>query len=196
MPERSGRRSGTGFPFNAPAPIIGIAGWKNAGKTTLAVRLVEEFSLRGLRVATIKHAHHALRLDDDDTDSARHRRAGARQVAVVSSKRWAILTEDPDGDELDFPEIIARLDPCDLIIVEGYKSQPIPKIEARREKAAPGLQLAERDAHVLAIAADYAIDDADVPAFGLDDIAVIAEFIADQFGLDLAAPSSRQGESA
>ena len=121
------------------APVIGIAGWKNSGKTTLAVRLVEEFTRRGDRVATVKHAHHALRLDEEGTDSARHRAAGAAQVAVVSSKRWAIMSE---GREPDFPDILARLDPCDIIIVEGYKSQPIPKIETRRKDAEPGAHLA------------------------------------------------------
>ena len=156
-------------------PIIGIVGWKNSGKTTLAVRLVAAFAARGLRVATVKHAHHALRLDDEDTDSARHRHAGASQVAVVSQKRWALLTE---GDEPDFADILARLDPCDLIVVEGYKSQPVPKIEARRADAQPGFGLAERDPHVLAIAADYAIVDAQVPVFALDDVEAIAEFIA------------------
>ena len=183
----------TKFPFNAPAPIIGIAGWKNSGKTTLAVRLVEEFSRRGYTVATIKHAHHSLRLDDDDTDSARHRRAGARQVAVVSSQRWAIMTEDPGGPELDFADVIARLDPCDLIIVEGYKSQPIPKIEARRKDSASGFQLAEKDAHVLAIAADFDIKDADVPVFQLDGISTIADFVSEQLGLEFVAPNGEQG---
>lgn len=170
----------TAHPFDAPAPVIGIVGWKNSGKTTLAVRLVEEFSGRGYRVATIKHAHHNLRLDDDDTDSARHRRAGARQVAVVSSRRWALMTEDPEGPEIDFPEVIARLDPCDLILVEGYKSQPIPKIEARRKESAPGARLSEQDERVIAIAADYDIDNAGLPVFELNDVATIADFVTER----------------
>ena len=171
----------TARPFNAPAPIIGIVGWKNSGKTTLAVRLVEEISGRGYRVATVKHAHHNLRLDDEDTDSARHRRAGARQVAVVSSKRWALMTEDPEGPEIDFPEIIARLDACDLIIVEGYKSQAIPKIEARRSESAPGAQLSAQDDRVVAIAADYALDDERLPVFELDEVSKIADFVIERF---------------
>ncbi len=164
--------------FKAPAPIIGIAGWKNSGKTTLAVRLVEEFTRRGLKVATIKHAHHNLRLDDEDTDSARHRRAGAKQVAIVSNRRWAILTENDADDELDFADVLKRLDRCDLIIVEGYKSQPIAKIEARRRDSAQGFGLAEKDPNVIAIAADFAIEGAALPVFGLDNIALIADFIA------------------
>ena len=157
--------------------MIGIAGWKNSGKTTLAVRLVEEFTARGLRVATIKHAHHNLRLDDEDTDSSRHRRAGAKQVAVVSSRRWALMSENDDGDELDFIDILARLDPCDLIIVEGYKSQPIPKIEARRKNAADTIRISDSDPNVIAIAADDIFEDSRLPVFQLDDIVAIADFV-------------------
>ena len=164
----------TAPPPNAPAPIFGIVGWKNSGKTTLAVRLVEAFTARGYRVATVKHAHHALRFDDEATDSARHRRAGAAQVAVVSQKRWALISE---GDEPDFADILARLDPCDLIVVEGYKSQPIPKIEARRSASEPGFAMAERDANVLAIASDHAIPEARVPVFELDAIDALADFV-------------------
>jgi molybdopterin-guanine dinucleotide biosynthesis protein B len=112
-----------------PIPIVGIAGWKKSGKTTLTVRLVEEFTRRGLKVATVKHAHHEFQIDDGDTDSARHRRAGAAQVAVVSGRRWALMTELRGAPEPNFEEVIAALGPADLIIVEGYKSAPIPKIE-------------------------------------------------------------------
>ena len=167
-------------------PIIGIVGWKNSGKTTLAVRLVEELTRRGLRIATIKHAHHALRLDDEGTDSARHRAAGAAQVAVVSQKRWALMTEGP---EPDFADVVARLAPCDLIVVEGYKSQPIAKIEARRRGSEPGFGLAERDDKVIAIAADDAVEGARVPVFELDDIERIADFIVEAFAIEM-------GESA
>ncbi|MFT5507526.1 MAG: molybdopterin-guanine dinucleotide biosynthesis protein B [Hyphomicrobiaceae bacterium] len=162
-------------------PIVGIVGWKNSGKTTLAVRLVEELTARGLAIATIKHAHHSLRLDDEGTDSARHRAAGARQVAVVSQRRWALMTE---GAEPDFDDVVGQLEPCDLIVVEGYKSQPIPKIEARRRDSQPGFGLAERDAQVMAIAADYAIDDATLPIFELDDIPRIADFVMEQFMIE------------
>lgn len=114
-------------------PIIAIAGWKKSGKTTLTVRLIEAFAQRGLKVASLKHAHHTFHVDEGETDSARHRRAGARQVAVVSATRWALITELDGAPEPNFEEVIASLEPCDLVIVEGYKSQPIPKIEARRK---------------------------------------------------------------
>lgn len=169
-------------------PIIGIVGWKNSGKTTLAVRLVEELTARGYRIATIKHAHHALRLDEEGTDSARHRAAGAKQVAVVSSKRWALMTEGP---EPDFADVVAGLEPCDLIVVEGYKSQPIAKIEARRRESAPGAGLAEKDDKVVAIAADYAIDSSALPVFELDDIETIANFVVEQFAISATGKLKR-----
>ncbi|MGI9477114.1 MAG: molybdopterin-guanine dinucleotide biosynthesis protein B [Hyphomicrobiaceae bacterium] len=164
----------------ARQPIVGIVGWKNSGKTTLAVRLVEELTSRGLRIATIKHAHHALRLDEEGTDSARHRAAGAAQVAVVSQKRWALMTEGP---EPDFADVVANLEPCDLIVVEGYKSQPIAKIEARRHGSEPGFGLAERDDKVIAIAADDAVEGARVPVFELDDVRRIADFVVETFAI-------------
>jgi molybdopterin-guanine dinucleotide biosynthesis protein B len=159
-------------------PIIGIVGWKNSGKTTLAVCLVEELTARGLSIATIKHAHHTLRLDEKDTDSARHRAAGAKQVAVVSEWRWALMTEGP---EPDFADVVAQLEPCDLIVVEGYKSQPITKIEARRRDSHPGAGLAESDSKVIAIAADYAVENDRVPVFELDDIKSVADFVVGTF---------------
>lgn len=168
-----------------PTPIIGIAGWKKSGKTTLTVRLVEEFTRRGLRVATVKHAHHDFQIDDAETDSARHRRAGASQVAVVSRDRWAVVTELAGAPEPDFSEVIALLAPADLIIVEGYKSQPIPKIEARRTASFTRTAVAPADPHVIAIAADHPTESAGLPLFNLDDIEGIADLIARKLGLKL-----------
>lgn len=163
-----------------PVPVIGIAGWKNSGKTTLACRLIEELSRRGLRVASIKHAHHAFQIDDGETDSARHRRSGSRQVAIVSGRRWALVTElDRAGEmEPDLADVVARLDPADIVVIEGYKSAPIPKIEVRRVGAADRSSLAERDPLVIAIATDQATDAASgPPAFDIDNIAALADFI-------------------
>ncbi len=168
-------------------PIIGIAGWKKSGKTTLTVRLVSEFTRRGLKVATVKHAHHEFQIDDGDTDSARHRRAGAAQVAIVSGKRWAVVTELEGAPEPNFEEVIASLEPADLIIVEGYKSAAIPKIEARRTAQISKRPLAPDDPLVIAIAADHAVPDAHVPVFGLDDVSAIADMIDGALGLGLAA---------
>ncbi len=170
-------------------PIIGIAGWKNSGKTTLAERLVAEFTRRGLRVATLKHAHHSFEVDTADTDSARHRRAGAGQVAIVSAKRWALMTELADAAEPSLAAIIAMLAPCDLILVEGYKSEPIAKIEVRRAGSGKGARLADSDPHVIAIAADdvHAHTGA-LPVFHLDQISAIADFVLGQTAL---TPSHR-----
>jgi molybdopterin-guanine dinucleotide biosynthesis adapter protein len=172
-----------------PVPIIGIAGWKKSGKTTLVVRLVEEFTRRGLKVATIKHAHHAFQIDDGEADSARHRRAGASEVAVVSAKRWALIGELAGAPEPELAEVIGWLGPCDLVIVEGYKSAPIKKIEARRSAATGRGPLADGDPDVIAIAADHAVDGRGLPVFSLDDIPGIADFIAETLGLAVSVPS-------
>ena len=163
-------------------PVIGIAGWKKSGKTTLTVRLVAEFTRRGLKVATVKHAHHAFQIDEGETDSARHRQAGAGEVAIVSGKRWAIVHELGEEAEPALAEVLGWLSPCDLVIVEGYKAAPIPKIETRRQAAHRQSPLADTDPHVIAIAADHAVPATRVPAFPLDDIAALADFITQAVG--------------
>ena len=167
-------------------PVIGIVGWKKSGKTTLAVRLINEFTRRGLRVASVKHAHHAFQIDDGETDSARHRRAGAAQVAIVSSQRWAIVTELGQAPQPDFADVIGRLEPCDVVIVEGYKSAPIAKIEARRRASVDQRPLATHDPLIMAIAADHEAEDTRLPVFALDDVPAIADFIQRTLRLALA----------
>lgn len=165
------------------SPVIGVAGWKNSGKTTLVTRLVEELSRRGLKVATVKHAHHSFQIDHAEADSVHHRRAGAAQVAVVSRSRWALITETRGTPEPDLADMLSWLDPCDLVIVEGYKRTPIPKIEVRRLASAKGQRLADYPArNVIAIAADHAIDGKGLPVFSLDDIAAIADLIHSKIG--------------
>ena len=158
-------------------PVIGIAGWKKSGKTTLVTRLITELTQRGLKVATVKHAHHAFQIDEAETDSARHRRAGAAQVAVVSRERWAMITELEGAPEPELAEVLSWLDPCDLVIVEGYKGAAIPKIEVRRTEAHGKEPLAQRDGMVLAIAADHAVEAHGLPVFSIDDVTGIADFI-------------------
>ena len=101
--------------------VIGVAGFKNAGKTTLVEKLVAELTRRGYRVSTVKHAHHSFDIDHEGRDSFRHRKAGASEVAVVSRHRWAIIHESREEAEPTLQEILAKLGPCDLVIVEGYK---------------------------------------------------------------------------
>lgn len=163
-------------------PVIGIAGWKKSGKTTLVERLIGELTRRGLKVATVKHAHHDFRIDDEATDSARHRRAGAAEVAIVSSSRWAVVTELRDAPEPSLQDVLNKLEPCDLILVEGYKTAPIPKIEARRRQGRAGPPLADAHPMVVAIASDHEIADSTLPRFALDDITAIADFILKTVG--------------
>jgi molybdopterin-guanine dinucleotide biosynthesis protein B len=158
-------------------PIVAIVGWKKSGKTTLAVRLVTELTRRGHAIATVKHAHHKFQIDDAETDSARHRRAGAGQVVVVSAERIAMIKELGPAPEPDFADVVAMLDPCDLVLVEGYKSAPVPKIEARRTQSFSREPLAPSDPNVIAIAADHPTEDHGRPVFSLDDIAGLADLI-------------------
>jgi molybdopterin-guanine dinucleotide biosynthesis protein B len=177
-------------------PVIGIAGWKKSGKTTLVERLVGEFTRRGLKVATVKHAHHDFQIDQGETDSARHRRAGASQVAVVSAKRWAVIAELEAAPEPELEEVLTWLAPCDLVIVEGYKAARIPKVETRRREALGHKSLAQADANIIAIAADHAAEGAGRPVFALDDTGAIADFIARSLGLVAKGPPAPVGRPA
>ncbi|MCA1493520.1 molybdopterin-guanine dinucleotide biosynthesis protein B [Sinorhizobium alkalisoli] len=168
--------------MNAPR-IFGIAGWKNSGKTGLMVRLVSEMTRRGYRVSTVKHAHHDFDIDKVGADSYRHREAGAHEVTIVSSTRFAIMHELRGAAEPSFEEILSRLAPCDLVLIEGYKREPIPKIEARRLDSANREPLAPTDSHIVAIAADHLVADSPLPVFDLDDTAAIADFIEQTTGL-------------
>ena len=165
------------------SPVFGVTGWKNSGKTTLLARLVEEFSRRGLVVSTVKHAHHDFDIDKPATDSFRHRQAGAREVMIVSDRRWALMHELSGEGEPPLSAALARLSPCDLILVEGYKREAHPKIEARRSEAANGASLAPGDPSVLAVAADHETDSGGLPLFDLDDVGGIADFIAAKLSL-------------
>ena len=156
--------------------VIGVAGFKNAGKTTLVEKLVAELTRRGYRVSTVKHAHHSFDIDHEGRDSFRHRKAGASEVAVVSRHRWAIIHESREEAEPTLQEILAKLGPCDLVIVEGYKRDTHDKIEVRNiDLTHP--TLAGDDPTVVAIAANGAISDAPVPVFGRDEATALASFI-------------------
>lgn len=163
--------------------VFGISGWKNSGKTGLAVRIVTELTARGYHVSTIKHAHHDFDIDKVGADSWRHRQAGAHEVTIVSGTRFAIMHELRGGPEPSFQDILARLAPCDLVLIEGYKYEPVPKIEARRLEANNREPLAPKDPHIVAIAADHAVADTTLPVFDLDDTISIADFIEKTVGL-------------
>ncbi len=153
--------------------VFGVTGWKNAGKTTLVERLVAEFVRRGWRVSTIKHAHHDVDVDQPGRDSYRHRAAGAGEVAVVGGQRYAIMREQA---EATLAEVLARLAPADLILIEGYKREAHPKIEVRAGRAP---SLAAEDPNVVAIASDMQPAETHLPWFRRDDIAGIADFVVD-----------------
>ena len=157
------------------SPVFGITGWKNAGKTTLTARLVAEFVRRGWKVATVKHAHHAADIDHPGTDSFRHRAAGATEVALVTAGRFAIVREQK---EPSLAEVLARLAPADLVLVEGFKAAPHPKIEVRADDSQP---MIAADYNIVAIASDRA-GEAGPPRFARDDITSIADFIAARVG--------------
>lgn len=162
--------------------VIGIAGWKNSGKTTLTERLVSELVARGRTVSTIKHAHHAADVDHEGTDSHRHRQAGAGEVLLVTPRRWALMHELRGDDEPTLEQMIARLSPCDIVLVEGYKSGGHAKIEVRRREARD-IAPFPASANVIAIATDHLVDEAAVPVFDLDAIPSIADFIERAAGL-------------
>lgn len=161
--------------------IYGVTGWKNAGKTGLMERLVAEFCARGLRVSTLKHAHHSTDVDQPGTDSHRHRSAGASEVLLASPNRVAIMQELRDAEEPSFVDLLSRLNPVDLVLVEGFKREPHPKIEAYRTDAGNPL-IAPGDQSIRAVASDISLD-LDRPVFDLDDTVAIADFIAGELGL-------------
>jgi molybdopterin-guanine dinucleotide biosynthesis protein B len=155
--------------------ILGIAGWSGSGKTTLLERLIPALSKDGLRVSTLKHAHHDVQLDTPGKDSWRHCQAGAREVAIVTSKRWALLHEVRDEPEPRLEEVLTRLSPCDLVLVEGFKCEAIPKIEVHRDALGKSW-LYTQDRLIRAVVSDIA-PPADLRHFALDDIDGIATFI-------------------
>ena len=159
--------------------VIGLAGWSGAGKTTVLTRVIPELARRGISVSTLKHAHHAFDLDTPGKDSHAHREAGAREVLISSERRWALMHELRDEPEASLPDLLARLSPVDLVIIEGFKREPHVKIEIHR--AANGKPpLHPGDETIVAIASDVAFADAGRPVVGIDDIAAIADIILAQ----------------
>lgn len=161
--------------------VLGFAAFSGTGKTTLLERLIPELKRRGLRVGIIKHAHHDFDVDQPGKDSYRLRHAGARQVLVASRKRWALMTEEPEfGDEPRLGELLPHLDgsSLDLILVEGFKHEDIPKIEIHRATLHKPLLFPD-DPDIIAIACDGPIGQAmHPPLLDINDPCAIADFIA------------------
>jgi molybdopterin-guanine dinucleotide biosynthesis protein MobB len=163
--------------------IFGVTGWKNSGKTGLMERLITEFTARGLSVSSIKHAHHSFDIDHPGRDSYRHRDAGARQVLLASRNRWALMHELRDEDEPSLGDLLKQLLPVDLVLIEGYKRDRHPKIEAHRKETGQPL-IAPEDETIVAVASDTSVT-IDRPVLDLNDTASIANFIAQHLKLDV-----------
>lgn len=161
--------------------IYGVVGWKNAGKTGLMERLVTEITSRGISVSTVKHAHHSFDVDQPGKDSFRHREAGATEVLLASANRFALMHELRGAAEPTLEQLLARLSPVDLVLVEGYKRDLHSKVEAYRAETQNPLIAAE-DPTVKAVASDTVMD-LDRPVFDLDDTISIADFILSEVGL-------------
>lgn len=170
--------------------LFGITGWKNSGKTTLTEKLVAELTRRGWRISTVKHAHHDFDIDKEGADSFRHRQAGASEVAIVSGRRWALMHELRGEDEPTLAMVLERLAPCDLVLIEGYKREHHRKIETRRIGSKDTAPLSAGDPTIVAIASDSPVADEALPAFGLDDISAIADFIERTTGLSDRQPQA------
>ena len=161
--------------------LYGIVGWKNAGKTGLMERLVTEICGRGFSVSTIKHAHHVFDVDHPGKDSYRHRQAGATEVLLASRKRFALMHELRGEAEPRLEDLLAKLAPVDLVLIEGYKRDAHPKVEAFRAETGNPL-IAQEDPTIKAVASDVPLQ-LDRPVFDLNDTGAIADFILAEVGL-------------
>ena len=160
---------------------IGFAGWSGSGKTTLVERVIALLEARGLAVSLIKHAHHEFDIDHQGKDSLRHRHAGCREVLVTSANRWAMMHELRGRPELTLDEALSRLSPCDLVLVEGFKQEPIPKLEVHRQANGKPFIWPENP-RIVAVASDAPIP-GPLPRLDLDDRDGIAAFILDYLKL-------------
>jgi len=156
--------------------IFGLAGWSGSGKTTLVIRLIPALLARGISVSTVKHAHHAFDIDQPGKDSWRHREAGASEVLISSSQRWALMHEHRGAHEPGLAELLPHMSPVDLVLVEGFKREAYPKLEIHRPSLGKPL-LCSDDPDIVAVASDTPIAGLPVPRLALDDAGAIADFI-------------------
>jgi molybdopterin-guanine dinucleotide biosynthesis protein B len=156
------------------ARVLGLAGWSGSGKTTLITKLIPFLATRDIRVATLKHAHHAFDVDQPGKDSYEHRKAGACEVIVSSSRRWVQMHEVGSGTEATLAELLGRISPCDLVLVEGFKTERHPKMEVFRASVGKA-PLHPDDDRIVAIASDQDFPNVKIPVVDLNDIAAIAD---------------------
>ncbi len=169
---------------------LGIVGWSGSGKTTLLVAMVAALSARGLRVSTMKHAHHDFDVDQPQKDSYRHRQAGAVEVLISSNSRWALMHEhanaaDPSLPEPSSADLRSHLSPVDILLIEGFKREPHPKLEVHRPSHGQPL-LATGDPTIVAVASDVPVQtvpELTVPRLDLNDHIAITDYVVNRFGL-------------
>jgi molybdopterin-guanine dinucleotide biosynthesis adapter protein len=161
--------------------VIGFAGYSGSGKTTLIEKVIPILVMEGLKVSLIKHAHHEFDIDHSGKDSWRHRHAGASEVLISSSRRWALMHELRGADEPALQQQLKHLAPCDLVIIEGFKNETAPKIEVHRAASGKPLLYLE-DSNTIAIATDEPLDTT-LPQLDLDNAEAVAQFIIYQLGL-------------
>ena len=162
--------------------VFGITGWKNTGKTGLVERLVTELSFRGFTVSTIKHAHHSFDVDYQGRDSYRHREAGACEVLLSSGNRWALMHELRGADEMSLADLLMKLTPVDVVLVEGFKTEGHEKLECHRASTST-MVIGRADDTIIGIASDIELD-VELPFFDLNDTKVIADFMLKRLGLE------------
>jgi molybdopterin-guanine dinucleotide biosynthesis protein B len=165
--------------------IFGLAGWSGSGKTTLMTQLLPALVARGLTVSTVKHAHHSFDVDQPGKDSWNHRQAGAREVLVASSERWALMHEHRGAAEPSLAELLRHMTPVDLVLAEGFKREPHPKLEVHRVALGKPL-ICRDDSSFVAVASDEPIPGLDLPRLALADVAGIADFIIAHCRLEAA----------
>ena len=172
--------------------IIGLAGWSGSGKTTLVTKLIPCLKARGTRVSTLKHAHHGFDLDTPGKDSFMHRAAGATEVIISSGKRWAMLHELREEAEWDLADLVAKMSPVDLVLVEGFKRDAFPKLEIHR--IANGKPLIHpEDPHIVAVASDSALPEAKVPVIDLNNIEEVADLLL-RFAVPVSQAAATQSK--
>lgn len=157
--------------------ILGITGWSGAGKTTLITRLIPSLAQRGMRVATLKHAHHAFDVDQPGKDSYEHRKAGACEVIVSSARRWVQMHEVGTGTEATLAQLLRRLSPCDVVLVEGFKAERHPKLEVFRASVGKN-PLHPQDDRIVAVACDRPFPNVRIPVVDINDIAAVADMVS------------------
>lgn len=162
--------------------VFGFAGWSGSGKTTLLCKLIPELVSRGLKVSTLKHAHHNFDVDKPGKDSYEHRQAGASEVMISSGNRWALMHELRGADEPKVEDLVGRMSPVDLLLIEGFKKSSHPKLEIHRPAVGKPL-LHPDDSYVVAVASDQALEDLPLPSLDLNDVSGIADFIIAHCGL-------------